>query len=177
MSTQSNLYEQIIGPIEDRMIRTVWRITRNAADAEDAMQDALMAVWKRRHRLCAHACPQALVLKICIDAACDVTRRRARQRRINLEEVSSEGAAEDARVLLDDLAQQELAGEIQIAINRLSRAQAVAISLRVFEELPYEEIAAVMNCSAATARKHVQRARERLQVVLARHRPEHLQGA
>jgi RNA polymerase sigma-70 factor, ECF subfamily len=177
MCSQSTLYEQIIGPIEDRMIRSIWRITRNAADAEDAMQDALMVLWKRRSRLGKHPCPQALVLKICVDAACDIARRRARQRRINPTQPAPEERAHDARTFLDDLSQQELADEIQNAINRLSLAQALAISLRVFEELSFDEIAAVMSCSAATARKHAQRARERLQVVLARHRPEHLQGA
>ncbi|MFI5455683.1 MAG: RNA polymerase sigma factor [Isosphaerales bacterium] len=81
MSSSFPLYQQIIEPIEDRMIRSVWWITRNAQDAEDAMQNALMAIWKRRHRISQHAIPQALALKICIDAACDVARRRARDRR------------------------------------------------------------------------------------------------
>ena len=50
----------------------------------------------------------------------------------------------------------------------------MAITLRVFEELPYEQIAAAMECSQATARKHVERARKHLQVVLAKHEPGHL---
>ncbi|MFI5455684.1 MAG: RNA polymerase sigma factor [Isosphaerales bacterium] len=61
-----------------------------------------------------------------------------------------------------------------MAINRLSRRQAVAITLRVFEELPYQQIAAAMDCTEATARKHVERARGHLRVVLAKHEPNRI---
>src|ERR1700682_6684499 len=81
MNSSDSLYEQIIEPINDRMIRSVWWITRNAQDAEDAMQNALMAIWKRQHRISRHSSPQALILRMCIDAACDVARRRGRDRR------------------------------------------------------------------------------------------------
>jgi RNA polymerase sigma-70 factor (ECF subfamily) len=69
------------------------------------------------------------------------------------------------------LSEEELTDEILAAIRRLSHRQAMAITLRVFEDLPYEQIAAAMDCSEATARKHVQRARAQLQVVLAKHDP------
>ena len=39
MDDQSQAYEEIIGPLEDRMIRSIWRITRDPHDAEDAMQN------------------------------------------------------------------------------------------------------------------------------------------
>jgi hypothetical protein len=56
------LFQQSIAPIEDRMIRSAWWITRNAQDAEDAMQNALMVIWKNRHRIGQHPNPQALIL-------------------------------------------------------------------------------------------------------------------
>jgi RNA polymerase sigma-70 factor (ECF subfamily) len=175
MDSSSSLYQRIIEPIEDRMIRSIWRITRNAHDAEDAMQNALMAIWKRQHRISQHPSPQALVLRICIDAACDVARRRARDRNRDRLEADPHGPAEllldSAPMPWEDLAHQELSCEILSAINQLSRRQAVAITLRVFEELPYEQIAAAMDCTEATARKHVERARGHLRVVLAKYEP------
>jgi RNA polymerase sigma factor (sigma-70 family) len=175
MNNPDSLYQQIIEPIEDRMIRSVWWITRNAQDAEDAMQNALMAIWKRQHRISRHASPQALILRICIDAACDVARRRGRDRRRAIElHAPTDQLVDVGRSPWEELAQRELSSEIRTAINRLSRRQAVAISLRVFEELPYEKIAAAMNCTEATARKHVERARAHLRVVLAKHEPNRI---
>jgi DNA-directed RNA polymerase specialized sigma24 family protein len=52
----------------------------------------------------------------------------------------------------------------------------VAITLRVFKELPYDQIAAAMNCTEATVRKHVERARGHLRFVLAKHEPNRSTG-
>jgi RNA polymerase sigma factor (sigma-70 family) len=169
MNDSDEFYRRFIEPIEDRMIRSVWRITRDAVDAEDAMQNALLAAWRHRGRIIGHASPQALILKICIDAACDVARRRGRERRRTERDDPSTDQADGTRPPWEELAQRELAGEVLAAIHRLSRRQAVAIALRVFEELPYEQIAAAMHCSEATARKHVERARQRLRRALAKH--------
>lgn len=171
MHTPDDVYGRFIAPIEDRMIRSVWRITRDAQDAEDAMQSAIMSVWKHRHRIARHAVPPALILKICADAACSVARRRARDRRRTRPTDPGDEPVDPAGSPWSEIARRELADEILAAIRRLSHRQAVAITLRVFEELPYEQIAAAMGCTEATARKHVERARGRLQVVLARHDP------
>jgi RNA polymerase sigma-70 factor, ECF subfamily len=174
MNDSDQFYRRFIEPIEDRMIRSLWRVTRDAADADDAMQGALMAIWRHRGRIAGHASPQALVLKICIDAACDVARRRGRERRRIERHDPSTDPVDGTRPTWEELAGRELAGEVLAAIHRLSRRQAVAITLRVFEELPYEQIAAAMRCSEATARKHVERAREHLRRALAKHEPHHL---
>jgi RNA polymerase sigma-70 factor, ECF subfamily len=177
MNSADSLWQQIIAPIEERMIRAVWRITRNAADAEDAMQNALLAIWKRQQRISAHSCPQALVLRMCVAAACDVARRRGRDRHQIEANDPGHQLVDGTRLPWEEIARRELAREIVTAITQLSHCQAIAITLRVFEELPYEQIAAAMNCSAATARKHAERARAHLRVVLAKHESNRMPGS
>ncbi len=171
MDNSSRFYQDTIEPIEDRMIRSVWRITRNAQDAEDAMQNALVRIWKRRSRIHRHQVPQALILKICVDAACDVVRRRLRHQNKVLREHPAPLLIDGARSPCEELVSREIGEDIVAAVNRLGRRQAVAITLRLFEDLPYEQIAAAMNCSEATARKHVERARGHLRLVLSKHEP------
>jgi RNA polymerase sigma factor (sigma-70 family) len=174
MHTPDDFYERFIEPIEDRMLRSVWRITRTAQDAEDAMQAALLVVWKHRARVVGHAAPPALILKICADTAHSIARRRARSyRRTELPDRGNE-PVDRARSPWLELASREMSDEILAAIHRLSRRQAVAVTLRVFEELPYEQIAAAMDCAEATARKHVERALRQLRVVLAKHDPRRI---
>jgi RNA polymerase sigma factor (sigma-70 family) len=171
MNDSDAFYRRFIEPIEDRMIRSIWRITRDGSAAEDAMQNALLAVWRHRSRIAGHASPRALILRICIDAACDIARRRSRHRHRVEPYDPAEESVDRVRPPWEELAHRELSSEVLAAIHRLSRRQAVAITLRVFEELPYEQIAAAMHCSEATARKHVERAREHLRRALAKHEP------
>ena len=52
--------------------------------------------------------------------------------------------------------------EIQNAISKLPRNQAVAVILRVVQEQPYTEVAQTLGCSETTARIHVMRGRAKL---------------
>jgi RNA polymerase sigma-70 factor, ECF subfamily len=174
MSDLRHFYERFIEPIEARMKRSVWRITRNLPDAEDAMHNALLVIWERRHAFESHKAPQALVLKICADAACDIVRRRARDRRMTAPGELGDRVAVGALSPSENLASREFAEELVTAINKLSRSQAAAITLRIFDELPYEQIAAALGCSEATARKHVELAKTRLRAVLIEHAPNHV---
>jgi len=79
MEDRQREYERLIAPIEDRMMRAVWRVSRNPADTEDAFQEALLTIWKRWDRIRAHPNPHALIVHICINAAYDGLRRKTRQ--------------------------------------------------------------------------------------------------
>ncbi len=176
MNDQQAAYDRIIGPIEDRMIGSIWRIVRNPQDAEDVMQNALLTIWKRWDRVCKHPSPDALVLKICIDAAYDLTRRRIRDRRtLDLSKVAGEQSDSSHSPPAETIGTEQHA-EIITAIHRLSRRQAMATLMRVVEHQPYRQIAAAMGCSEATARKHVARGRDRLRVSLAHLNPTNTEG-
>src|SRR3972149_4602909 len=60
------------------ILRSIWRITRVAEDAEDALQESLTIIWKRRARIGRHPHSRALILRICVNCACDVLRARLR---------------------------------------------------------------------------------------------------
>lgn len=160
-------FDRVVDPIKDQMIRSIWRIVRDPHDAEDAMQNALTTVWKRWRHVFSHANPQAMILKICIDAAYDITRRRYRERR-KRELPDEAGGPADASPTPPQAAQGgELYHELMLAIQQLPRNQAIATLLRFVEGQSYGEIAAVLGCSEVTARKHVARARGRLRAALS----------
>lgn len=167
MNDRQQEYERLIAPIEDRMMRAVWRILRSPDDADDAFQEALLAVWKRWDRIRTHPNPQALVLHICINAAHDVLRRRLRQARGMEAGGVPEEIPDPAESAVDAMSEAQRASEVLSAIGRLSKSQAQAMLMHAMEEMPYGEIAAVMRCREATVRKHVARARARLRALLS----------
>jgi hypothetical protein len=78
VSEDDAFYDTYLAPLESRLLRTAWRITRDPDRARDALQDAVARIWKQRHQVRTHPNPRALVLRIGIQAAIDVRRREGR---------------------------------------------------------------------------------------------------
>jgi len=152
-------YEDLIGPIEDQMIRSVWRIARDADDADDAFQQALETIWKRLERIRRHPNPRALILRICANAAYDVLRKRARRVRREVSNAIPDELPDTSPSAADRIAAQENHSEILSAISRLPRSQAQAVLMRFVQELPYCEIAQALGCKEVTVRRHIANAR------------------
>jgi RNA polymerase sigma-70 factor (ECF subfamily) len=167
MNDRQQEYERLVAPIEDRMMRTVWRITRDPGDAEDAFQEALLTVWKRWDRIRTHPNPHALVLHICINAAHDVLRRKVRRGKWLEAGAIPEGIPDSSASVVENISVAERDAQVLRAIGQLSKNQARVILMHAVEEIPYGEIAAALDCREATVRKHVARARARLRTLLS----------
>ncbi len=159
------------------MIRTIWRIAGNADDCEDSLQEALAIIWRKFDRITAHKNPRALVLRICMNAACDVMRKRSR---VSRTEQFSEWQDEVRRELnrpgstvLHKLQAEDLEREVVSALQQLSPQQGEAVRLRLLRQESYARIAELLSCSEATARTHVARGRARLQELLVHLSPAH----
>jgi RNA polymerase sigma-70 factor (ECF subfamily) len=165
------LYEDLIAPMESRMMRSIWRIVRHPDLAEDTLQDALTILWKKLSRVQRHPNPQALILKICLNASYDTLRRR--RRNLRYEEIS---VLQNAPGPLDRsaggiLSARETEEEVLQAIARLPRKQAMAVLMRILHDESFETIAQALGCSSITARIHVSKGRARLRQWLAHLNP------
>jgi len=167
MGDRREEYERLIAPIEGRMMRAVWRVSRDPAEAEDAFQIALLTIWKRWDRIREHPNPHALVLHICVNAAHDALRSRMRQNKRLLHNAVPPDIPDAVAFGPEHLIQGEQKADVLRAIAQLAKNQARAILMHAVEEMPYVDIAAVMNCREATVRKHVARARAKLRLLLS----------
>jgi RNA polymerase sigma-70 factor (ECF subfamily) len=149
------------------MLRSIWRITRVAEDAEDALQESLTIIWKRRARIARHPRPRALILRICVNCACDVLRARLRHKSREQALVDPDALQAKDGHAQQRLNNQELHDDISRALLRLPIRQATAVVMRYILELSYEEIGDALDCSPSTARVHVDRARKKLSTLLA----------
>jgi RNA polymerase sigma factor (sigma-70 family) len=167
MDQRQAAYEQLIAPLEARMARTIWGIVRDPDEAQDALQEALSAIWRRWDRLPRHPNPEALVLRICVNAAYDALRRRRRRLRWFAAEAEPVDVPDGTPSVAQQMAAAERHSRVQAAIASLSRNQATAIVMHAIEDMPYDEVAAAMRCREVTVRTHVARARARLRTLLA----------
>jgi RNA polymerase sigma-70 factor (ECF subfamily) len=156
------IYDELIAPLEAMMMRAIWRIVRNADLAEDCLQDALAVVWKKRFQIRLHPNPQALILKICLNAACDSLRRLERMRRqTDLSQLDNAPAPPNHNADRD-LEEREIVEQVQQAIRRLPKKRALAVMMRLIHEESFEAIAHALDCSEITVRIHISRGRAQL---------------
>lgn len=168
MHASEQLYRELIEPIEGRMIGVVLRIVDQADDADDAMQDALMRVWKLLPRIHRHPNPHGYILRICMSAAYDILRKRGR---LAAHEAPMEAGGDPAEPPaqtrgLDAAEAQEALLE---GMRQLPDAQRRAVLLRLVQEEPFETIALELGCAPATARSHYSKGRARLRTLLSSH--------
>lgn len=167
MDSEPSSYDALVGPIQDQMLRSIWRITRVAEDAEDALQESLTIIWKRRARIGRHPCPRALILRICVNCACDVLRSRLRRGSREKALIDPDALHAKDCPVGQRLHSQELRDDISRALLRLPSRQATAVVMRYILELSYDEIGGALGCSETTARVHVNRAHKKLSRLLA----------
>ena len=153
-------FARLIAPVKGQLFETVWRILRHTHDAEDALQNALTTLWQQRARIERHAAPQALILKICADAAIDQFRRRRRDRSAQAALDETLPASQPAPV--DGAIGSEQLEIVVEAIARLSPNQATVIVMRFIQGESEAAIAAALGCGIATVREHLSRGRQRL---------------
>ena len=170
MNSAAEIYETLIAPIEDRMMRTVARLVRDPDDSLDAFQNVLMMIWRDLKKINEHPNPHGYIMRMCVSASYDVLRKRSRQReRIAILEREARAttipdpesvsiAREQERLILD-------------AVARLPRQQAQAVLLQVVNDESYEEIARTLGCSEATARSHLSKGKAKLREALKHLRP------
>jgi RNA polymerase sigma factor (sigma-70 family) len=165
-------YDTYLAPLETRLLRTAWRVTRDLDRARDALQDAMARVWTHRQRIREHPNPGALVQRITIHAAIDVLRRDTRRLRAEESALPRGWRGGEPSGPALEAEQAEVRRLVLEAVARLPEKQAAAVTLRVLEEQSYEAIAAALGCTEPTARVHVLRGRKKLAGLLRALAPE-----
>ncbi|MDA8142236.1 MAG: RNA polymerase sigma factor [Desulfobacteraceae bacterium] len=167
MSKADQIFEELIRPIESRMIKIVWRIVLDPEEAEDVFQDILAQIWAKLVVILRHPTPHAYILRICVTKSYDALRRRSRRQRyeVFLETIKSQLLPVYPNELMGAFDQKSA---MRAAIALLPRKQGQAILLRVMDDAPYASIGAVLGCSEETARSHFSKGKARLKKILAR---------
>ena len=168
-------FEQLIERHQTLVIGTIARMLGSNSDVEDIAQQVFIRVWKSASRYVPRAKFTTWLLKITRNLVFNELRRKKRHALIPLQQEpeGEEMQLEDKRGQTPDasLLEGELQRAIEAAIGELPETQRMAVVLRRYEELSYEEIAEVLDQSVPAVKSLLFRARtqlrERLKTYLA----------
>src|ERR1700730_14836828 len=150
-----------------RVIGTISKMLGSGAEAEDLAQQVFIRVWKSAPRYRPTAKFTTWLFRITRNLVFNELRRK-RHFADNPEEVGEpveRVEKEPDQVLLEGALQKA----IQAAINQLPESQRMAIILRRYEEMSYEDIAKVMETTVPAVKSILFRARAEFREKLAKY--------
>src|SRR5205823_4092187 len=166
-------FEELIEKHQTLVAGTVARMLGSNSDVEDIAQQVFIRVWKSARRYVPRAKFTTWLLKITRNLVFNELRRARRRAQVPLQ--SEPGAEEiplkDEMNLAPDasLLEVELRRTIEEAILQLPETQRMALVLRGYEQLSYEQIAEVLALSAPAVKSVLFRARSELRSKLSKY--------
>jgi RNA polymerase sigma-70 factor (ECF subfamily) len=166
-------FEELVERHQRLVVGTVARMLGSNSEVEDIAQQVFVRVWRSAKRYVPRAKFTTWLLKITRNLVFNELRRRSRHTQISLqvESEDEERPIKDERAMAPDasLLERELQSAIESAIAQLPETQRMAVVLRRYEDLSYEQIADVLDQSVPAVKSLLFRARTELRTRLGRY--------
>lgn len=128
--------------------RLAYRLLGNHADADDLSQEVFLRIYRSLVRFRGDASLRTWITRITLNLVTDRRRELAIRRQTSIEDLPvadhPSETGKESRVLEEEI--------LRKAVRRLPRRQRETLILRVFQEMKFHEIAAVMGCTVGTAK-------------------------
>ena len=157
---------ELIERHQGAVIGTVSKMLGNASEAEDIAQQVFIRLWKSAPRYKPKAKFTTFLYTITRNLVFNESRRKSRKKEYSMEEREDDfhlQTADHQNASPDQgLLQQELRQAVDQAIANLPEKQRLAVILRRYEGMPYDEIAKILDLSVSAIKSQLFRARHTL---------------
>jgi RNA polymerase sigma-70 factor, ECF subfamily len=161
LPTQAQFHEAIANR-SDRWYSACLRITHSPELAEDAVQDALLTAWNKRHQFQGDASLETWIHRIAINAALQLVRKQRPGCFQALDDEVGESADSPER----DAANDDFDTALAAAFRHLTEIERVCFVLRHLEQWKLREIADEMDTNEGRIKQALFRAVKKLRVKL-----------
>jgi RNA polymerase sigma-70 factor, ECF subfamily len=160
-------FEELVTRHQHSVVGTAARMLGSGGEAEDIAQQVFVRIWKSAARYEPSAKFTTWLMTITRNLVFNELRRRRRTHLVSLETAEDEApphqfADQEALAPSEKLIDAELQQAIDTAIASLPEKQRLAVVLRRYESMSYEEIAKILATSVAAVKSILFRARAEL---------------
>jgi len=171
-------FEDLLQQYGARLLRLARRLLNSEEDAQDALQDAMVAVFKSIGSFESNSMLSTWLHRIVVNASLMKLRTKRRREEIDIEEVlprfqedghqvePSQPWTESAESMLE---RDELRALVRASIEQLPETYRVVLQLRDIEEMTTEETAQVLGITPNAVKIRLHRARQALRALLDGH--------
>lgn len=162
-------FRELVESTEDRVFGTIVRMLGGIEGAEDLAQRVYVRIWQARARYEPSAKFSTWMFAITRRLVLNERRARARRGAVFREPAVGEELRAPAagNSPISEASASELSRAIEAALSQLPEEQRMAMVLRRYEEMPYEDIARVLETTVPAVKSLLFRARETLRSRLA----------
>lgn len=172
-----NAFAKIVEKHQPAVLGTVAKMTNQSPDTEDIAQQVFIRLWKSAERYQPTAKFTTFLFTITRNLVFNASRKKSGKNESSfdaleenwgqsIEDKNSESRPDKS------IEQNELRQEIDRAISSLPEKQRLAVILRRYEKMPYEEIASTLEISVPAVKSQLFRARTALRESLGRYLEE-----
>jgi RNA polymerase sigma-70 factor (ECF subfamily) len=142
-------FDELVERHRRQVYQVCYRFVNNHEDASDLAQDAFLRAYRALHTFKGHSAFSTWLYRVAVNVCLNrVSEKRAATEPIDQRE------HQDVRGELPDrgVLRREQAATIRAAIARLPRKQRATMILRMYHELPHEQIAAILGSSVGAVK-------------------------
>ena len=157
-------FDLLVKKYQHKIIALIGRYVYDHHEAMDVAQDTFIKAYKAIPKFRGDSAFYTWLYRIAINTAKNhLVARGRRPADVDVDDAEffeGENALKDIETPENKLYKDELEAVIKKTLNKLPEDLRVALTLREFEGMSYEEIAGVMDCPVGTVRSRIFRARE-----------------
>lgn len=154
----SESFKQRFFPLRQRMYRTAFCMTGNAADAEDVVQDVFLRLWERRATLESIENAEAYAVRLVRNRCVDMF-NRADSRSVRAPDGFDRASDDDVGQMV---AMRDRVAKVMEIIDSLPGEQGRVVTMRDIDDRPMEEIEQATGLTPVNVRVILSRARGRI---------------
>ena len=166
-------FRQLVERHQAAVVGTISKMLGNASDSEDIAQQVFIRVWKHAKRYKADNKFTTYLYTILRNLVYNESRRRSRKKTVSSDQLEQDldhqQAADGSQNPDSQLLHAELQAAVDQAIQELPENQRIALILRRYENLPYQEIAEILKTSVPSIKSLLFRARNSLRETLSKY--------
>jgi RNA polymerase sigma-70 factor (ECF subfamily) len=155
-------FDEIVRKYQEPLRALVWRYVKNADDAKDVSQRAFVRAFEKINDFRGESAFRTWLFRIAVNFALNHIRSGDRLEPLELDDVT----AFTNSLGTEKLVAAEVWKKVQAKLEQLPPKQRLVLELRLFHELSFKEVAAIVDSSEDSAKVNFHHAVKRLRALL-----------
>ncbi len=172
-------FDELIGRYKQRIYATVYHMTGNRDDAEDLTQETFIRAYRALGKFRGRSSFYTWIYRIAVNLTVNFLKKNRRLRETALDDLNPavERDPDYERLLRSEpsprkqVSLREFQERLNEALQKLSEAHRMVVTLHDIQGVPHGEIARIMGCSEGTVRSRLFYARQQLRGYLSEYVP------